>query len=166
MIQQRYAELKTSRLLLRTPTEADVKEVRAFGEEEFKSDAQALEFIRWINNRTDVCYNFYIWLAETNQMIGRVYFHSKAELNGEVEIGYGLYETYRNRGYMTEAAKAVVQFAFEKAGQKVLSAIVKPENIPSRRVLEKLGFTYQGVRSVLDNNQLVEFDYFQRKPEK
>ncbi|MCL2463147.1 MAG: GNAT family N-acetyltransferase, partial [Defluviitaleaceae bacterium] len=63
--------------------------------------------------------------------------------------------------YATEAAKAVVKFAFEQAGQEVLCAIVKPENIASRRVLEKLGFTKSEVRTVPDENgEDCEFDYF------
>jgi ribosomal-protein-alanine N-acetyltransferase len=53
-----------------------------------------------------------------------------------------------------------MRFAFDEAGQKELSAIIKSENIASRRVIEKLGFTYQGVRMVFDNGEDVEFDYF------
>jgi ribosomal-protein-alanine N-acetyltransferase len=158
-------ELKTERLFLRTITEADVAIVRDFGKDEFETDEDALKWIRWVKSKNDegrLIVNFYIWLIRTNQCIGRVYIHSKPELNGEVEIGYGISEEHRNNGYVTEAAKAVVQFAFEEAGQDVLVAIVKPENIASRRVIEKLGFLNQGVRMVPDENgENCEFDYFQ-----
>jgi hypothetical protein len=41
-------------------------------------------------------------------------------------------------------------------------AIVKPENIASRRVIEKLGFANNGVRTVPDENgKICESDYFQ-----
>lgn len=105
---------------------------------------------------------FYIWLTGTNQCIGRVYLHSKPELNSGVEIGYSISEVYRNNGYATEAAKAVVQFAFEKSGLHFLVTIVKPENIASRRVIEKLGFTKCDVRMVDDEYGInCAFDYFQ-----
>ena len=155
-----HTEIRTRRLLLRTPAESDAAIVRAFGSDEFATDADALRFIHWINSRTDVCVNFYIWLAHTDQMIGRVYFHNKAELNGELEIGYGISEPYRNQGYATEAAQAAIPFIFKKAGQDVISAIVKPENLPSRRVIEKLGFTHHGIRTVFDNGADCDFEYF------
>ena len=41
-------------------------------------------------------------------------------------------------------------------------AIVKPENIASRRVIEKLGFANNGVSTVPDENgKICESDYFQ-----
>jgi len=158
-------ELKTERLFLRTITEADAAIVRNFGKDEFETDEDALKWIRWVKSKNDegrLIVNFYIWLTQTNQCIGRVYIHSKPELNGEVEIGYGISKEHRNSGYATEAAKAVVQFAFEKAGQDVLVAIVKPENVASCRVVKKLGFSNCGIRTVPDENgENCEFDYFQ-----
>lgn len=158
-------ELYTERLFLRTITEADVAVVRAFGKDEFATDEDVLDWIRWLKEKNEedrLITNFYIWLKDTDQCIGRVYIHSKPELNREVEIGYGIYEEYRNKGYVTEAAKAVVRYAFEKAGQNLLVAIVKPENIASRRVIEKLGFSNHGIRTVPDENgETCEFDYFQ-----
>ena len=57
-----------------------------------------------------------------------------------------------------------MQFAFEQAGQEELVAIVSHENISSRRVVEKLGFEYRGVRTVWDNDENREFDYFKLYP--
>jgi ribosomal-protein-alanine N-acetyltransferase len=158
-------EIKTERLFLRTITESDSMIVRDLDvtKGEFETEADALEWIRWVKKTNDegrLIVNFYIWLAESNQCIGRVYIHSEPELNGDVEIGYGINEDCRNRGYATEAAKAVVKFAFEEAGSLALSAIVKSDNISSRRVIEKLGFTYLGIRAVLDEGENVDFDYF------
>ena len=96
--------IKTERLYLRTLTEADVEIVK---NDEHKTDEAALEWIRWVtarNDANDVCFMFYIWLTQTNELIGRVYFHKKADLDNEVEIGYGINEEYRNKGYATEAA--------------------------------------------------------------
>ena len=157
-------EIKTERLFLRTLTEMDVDVVRKLHKDEFETDEAALKHIRWIINKAyenRLIFNFCIWLVQTNECIGRIYLHSKPELNGEVEIGYGIFEEYRNKGYATEAAEAIVNFAFEKVGLDVLVAIVKPENISSRRVIEKTGFVNYGTRRVEDENGAdCEFDYF------
>lgn len=155
-------EIRTRRLLLRKLQESDAPIVRKVYDEDFETDEHALSFIRWVNNRTDTCVNYLVILAQSDEVIGRMYFHSKAELNGEVEIGYGMQEEYRNFGYATEAARAVIPVAFEVSGRDVLVAIVKPDNIPSRRVVEKLGFKKHGVRRVEDEKgKICDFDYFQ-----
>ena len=148
-------EIKTERLFLRTLTEDDAALVKK-NNDEFETEEAALEWIRGMRHAV----MFYIWIAETNELIGRVYIHSKYDLNGEVEIGYGINENHRNKGYATEAAKAIVQFAFEQAEQEELVATISAENIASRRVIEKLGFTYCGVRTVFDNDEYREFEYF------
>ena len=159
-------KIKTERLFLRTITDADAEIVRDLDvtKGEFETEADAINWISWVKERNAegrLIIIFYIWLAQLNLCIGRVYIHSKLELNGEVEIGYGINEEHRNKGYATEAAKAVVQYAFEKAAQEVLVAIVKPENIPSQRVIEKLCFTNHGIRIIPDENGIIcEFDYF------
>lgn len=164
MQNEAYFEIKTARLLLRTLTEEDADMVLNFNSDEFKTKTEALAYIRWLNNKAyenRLIYCFYIWLATINQCIGRVYIHSKPELNGEVEIGYGIAEAYRNQGYATEAGTAAVKFAFEKAGLPYLVAIVKPENLASRRVVEKLGFLQEGIRIVQDENGMdCDFEYF------
>lgn len=160
----RCIEIKTERLVLRTLTEADAATVRAieglFGNA-FETDYDALEWIRWANNRSDVCYNFYVWLSQSDEPIGHVYMQSKAELEGEVELAYGMKEAYRRKQYATEAAGAVVRFAFAQAKLDALAAIVKPENVASRRVIEKLGFRNCGTRILPDENgEASGFDYF------
>ncbi|MCL2883862.1 MAG: GNAT family N-acetyltransferase [Oscillospiraceae bacterium] len=159
---QPMEHIETERLHLRTVTEADAAIVRLINGDEFQTDEAAMDYIRWMKNPGRLLIIFYIRLRLTEQCIGRVYIHAKPEINDEVEIGYSVLEEYRNQGYATEAAAAVVKFAFEQAGQEVLCAIVKPENIASRRVIEKLGFKTRDICIAPDeNNQNCEFDCFQ-----
>ena len=164
MQNQSNIELKTKRLLLRQATETDVDIIKHLLSDGYDTKEDALEHIRWINNNgydNRLVYNFFIALKDSNEFFGRVYLHSKPELNREIEIGYGISEKHRNKGYATEAGKAIIQFAFENVGLDVIVAIVKPENIPSRRVIEKLGFTFHSVRNVPDENGIdCDFDYF------
>ncbi|NLO47229.1 MAG: GNAT family N-acetyltransferase [Clostridiales bacterium] len=155
MQNQSDMELITKRLSLRQPTETDADIISHLLRNGYETKEATLKHIRWINNNAyenRLVFNFFISPKQAKECIGRVYIHSKPELNREFEIGYGISEEHRNNGYATEAAEAIIQFAFEIVGLDVLVAIVKPENIPSRRVIEKLGFTYHSVRSVADEN--------------
>lgn len=58
------------------------------------------------------------------------------------ELGFHLRTVYWGQGLATEAAQAVVTFAFETIGAAALFAGHHPDNAPSRRVLEKLGFRF------------------------
>ena len=60
------------------------------------------------------------------------------------EFGYWLGEPFWGRGYMSEAAKAVVAYAFRVAAVRELSAGCHIENAASRRILERLGFEPAG----------------------
>ena len=60
------------------------------------------------------------------------------------ELGYSLSEEYWGRGIMTEAGEAVLRYAFEELKLDVVSIVTTPDNKRSQRVIEKLGFTYEG----------------------
>ncbi len=60
------------------------------------------------------------------------------------ELGYSLSEAYWGRGIMTEAGEAVLRYAFTEMCLEVVSVVTRPENLRSRRVIEKLGFRYEG----------------------
>lgn len=59
-------------------------------------------------------------------------------------LGYWIDEEHQRRGYMTEAVRAVVRFAFDVLGLHRVQAAVMPHNAASLRVLEKLGFRKEG----------------------
>ncbi len=60
----------------------------------------------------------------------------------EVDLGFRLRRRVWGQGYATEAARACVDFAFEKLGIQRLVGRARRENIASIRVLEKTGFVY------------------------
>jgi len=63
---------------------------------------------------------------------------------GQVEIGYGLIDTYWNKGYATEAVGVIVKWALNQPGVKYVEAEAEPDNIASIRVLEKNNFVLTG----------------------
>lgn len=76
----------------------------------------------------------------------------KASLNNMVwgcfcscHLGYKMDEAHINRGFMTEAVEAVVEYGFGTLGLHRIEANVMPANVRSLRVLEKCGFVKEGI---------------------
>jgi RimJ/RimL family protein N-acetyltransferase len=61
-----------------------------------------------------------------------------------VEIGWRLGQSHWNQGFATEGAKAVLEYAFGPLGLREVVSFTVPGNLPSRRVMEKLGLVYAG----------------------
>ncbi|WP_414518705.1 GNAT family N-acetyltransferase [Nostoc sp. PCC 9305] len=57
----------------------------------------------------------------------------------ELEIGYHVRRDQQMQGYATEAASACQDYAFNVLGSTRVISLIRPENIPSRRVAEKNG---------------------------
>ena len=60
-------------------------------------------------------------------------------------INYALSEDYWGKGYMTEAVKRVIDYAFDEMRIELLGVSHRPDNIRSKRVIERCGFQYDGV---------------------
>ncbi len=88
---------------------------------------------------------FGIVLKETNRLIGNIgLIEDHMRENDSVRmLGYSLGEDFWGQGFMTEAAKVVIDFGFETMHLDLISATCYPFNARSRRVLEKLGFHYE-----------------------
>jgi RimJ/RimL family protein N-acetyltransferase len=61
------------------------------------------------------------------------------------EVGYALVSNERNKGYGTEAVKIIVDYLFLSKDIIRIQAGTNVENKPSQRVLEKAGFTREGI---------------------
>jgi RimJ/RimL family protein N-acetyltransferase len=55
------------------------------------------------------------------------------------ELGWLLHRPFWGKGYATEAATATRDAAFGRWGYREVISLVRPENLPSRRVAERLG---------------------------
>ncbi len=74
-----------------------------------------------------------------------------------VEIGWRLAHEHWGSGYATEGARASLQFGFETLELDEIVSFTTPNNLPSRRVMEKIGMT-QDVAGNFDHPGLAE-DY-------
>jgi ribosomal-protein-alanine N-acetyltransferase len=92
----------------------------------------------------------------------------------EIEIYYGLLPDFWNQGITTEAAVAVLDFAFKATKLERIVAIVRPENGASIRVIEKMGLVYQKTLEGLPEkyrwfdgclyHSISREDYYKKKP--
>lgn len=88
--------------------------------------------------------NWQIVLKAENKSIGSMCFMKEPDRVGQVEIGYGMNEEYRNRGYMTEAVIRLCQWAFQQENVRTVIAETEVDNYGSQRVLEKSGMVRYG----------------------
>jgi ribosomal-protein-alanine N-acetyltransferase len=75
-----------------------------------------------------------------NLVIGMCGFAGPPDSNGVIEIGYSIAPSYQGKGYATEAANALVDFASEDQCVKTIRAHTLKESSASTRVLGKCGF--------------------------
>lgn len=85
----------------------------------------------------------------------------------KVGITYFIGAEYRNKGYASEAVKAYMQYFFEHYNEMEMIATIREDNIPSWKVIEKIGFVLTGKQMYKDindiNEELYRFYSVQRK---
>jgi len=109
-----------------------------FGEEEI---ARRLE----VEIARMSAYRFQYWpmdLVSTNEHVGCCGLRPFRPDVGIPELGFHLRPKFWGQGLASEGARAIIRFAFETLPAKALSAGHHPENVNSKKVLEKLGFRY------------------------
>jgi len=98
-----------------------------------------------------------IWTAilkAENRMIGDLCMYGEPNTEGDVEIGYGTYEEFQNKGYMTEIVKGIIEWIKTHIEVKSINASTDKTNTASFRVLEKNNFIKIGETETLFNWKL------------
>lgn len=109
-------ELCTARLLLRTRTVAQMQAV-ADAEPDPEMHAAYLEMVdamRRIPGREQWACDWEIIRRDTGECVGGIGFKGVPDERGQVEVGYGVDEPHRRRGFATEAAAALCRWALEQ----------------------------------------------------
>ncbi len=95
--------------------------------------------------RRDEGYGFLIFDRYTEDLRGGISLsHVRRGVSQSAALGYWIGRDYAGRGYMTEAARAVVGFTFDQLGLHRLEAACLPTNDASIALLESLGFQREG----------------------
>jgi RimJ/RimL family protein N-acetyltransferase len=60
-----------------------------------------------------------------------------------VEVGWSIHPDRQGEGFASEAARASIEWGFEVCGLEEIVSFTVPSNLPSRRVMEKIGMTHE-----------------------
>ena len=147
-------ELETARLRLRLWRDEDVEHLHRLNTDP--------EFVRWLtpggrpHTRAETeaqlarfrgdweAHRFGIWAVEelgSGRFVGRIGVRYHRLWPDDPELGWGLDPAVWGRGYATEGGRAALRHAFETLPVERLVSIVLPENAPSIRVMDRLGFS-------------------------
>ena len=143
--------LQTKRLILRPWREEDAEELYKYA-----SDPAVGPMAGWpphtsVENsreilRTVLCApdTFAVCLRDAGRPIGSIGFHRNdlAEEADEYELGYWIGKPFWGQGLIPEAARELLRYAFDTLGMARIWCGYYDGNDKSRRVQEKLGFTY------------------------
>jgi ribosomal-protein-alanine N-acetyltransferase len=95
--------------------------------------------------KTDEGYSFHVFQKERGCLVGGIGLTQVKRGVAQIgTLGYWVGEPFQGRGYITEAVKLISRFAFTQLNLHRVEAACLPENIASRRVLEKAGFVREG----------------------
>ena len=143
--------LETERMILRKMTMNDVDKLqRSLADPEtmkyYPSTRNVQETELWIQKqlKSYTTNGFGLWachLKETGEFVGQCGLIRWDNIDGrqETEIGCLFVRQFWKRGLATEAAKGCLQYAQESLGYKRIIGLVRLENMPARRVAERIG---------------------------
>jgi [ribosomal protein S5]-alanine N-acetyltransferase len=81
---------------------------------------------------------------DTGEVLGDCALFNGVSHSRRAEIGYCLARKHWGQGYMVEAADALLEHGFKQAGLNRIEADIDPRNLPSIRLVERLGFKREG----------------------
>ena len=147
--------LETDRLFLRRMTNADVEYVFTM-----RSDKDVMRFIRSAETSRSATESW-IDLISSRWETDKIGFCAVIEKSskrfagwcglwrlmetGEIEVGYALLKEFWGKGFAVEASEAFLDYGFEELKVEKIVAVTAPDNQNSRRVMEKLGMTFDGI---------------------
>ena len=150
-------QLSTERLVLRELNHSDVNDIQ-----EYATDPEVIKYLTFGPNTKEeskqfieLCighqkeeqrrnYELGITLPSENKLIGGCGIRVTSPGNSVANIGYCLNRNYWGKGFATEAANGLLRYGFEELRIHRIYAICDPENVASKRVLEKTGMVYEG----------------------
>ncbi|OOE47607.1 GNAT family N-acetyltransferase [Salinivibrio kushneri] len=123
----------------------DASFIRYIADKKVRTEQDATEFLRHGPLASYQAHGFGLNLVERREdgePIGMCGVLKRDELECP-DLGYAFLSRYTEQGYATEAAEAVLEATLLASGLTTVQAVTLPDNQPSNRLLEKLGFRLQ-----------------------
>ena len=160
--------INTERLVLRQLSENDADSVYALrtnkevlkyiDRPQSRNQGDGLAFIKRITKSVNNSTAMYwvIALKDSTKLIGSICLWNFSKDIKTAEVGFELFPGYQGRGIMSEALKAVLDFGFNSAMFNTIEAFTHKDNLGSKNLLVKFGFTEVKDRVDVDNaNNLI-----------
>lgn len=146
--------IKAQRLIIRPLETEDAKALF-----DYRSDAQVNKFQSWIPeslqeveeflgripkqfNQTGTWFQLALVKLDDRQLIGDLGIHFISDT--EVELGCTLNASFQGKGFAFEAMQSVIELLKNDFGKSRFKASLDPGNLPSIKLMEKLGFEKEG----------------------
>jgi RimJ/RimL family protein N-acetyltransferase len=164
--------LETKRLLLRRLVLDDLNElfalytdpeIRKYFPEGVLNYQETKEELEWFLNGHPKHPELGLWATihkETGKFIGRCgLLPWTIEGQDEVEIAYMLDKAFWKQGLATEAALGILRYGFGQLKLSRLICLIDPGNVPSQRVAERIGMTFERKVDEYEGDSLPFFIY-------
>ncbi|MBU2996276.1 GNAT family N-acetyltransferase [Cellulophaga baltica] len=151
-----FKTFETERLILKPTSEDDATFIfhlfntpnwlKFIGDRNITSVDKAKEYIneKMVPQLKRLGYSSYtIITKQDNLKIGSCGLYDREGVEG-IDIGFAFLPEYEKKGFAFEASKRLKDAAFNDLGIEVISAITTKDNLPSQRLLEKLGLKLYG----------------------
>ncbi|MEZ4853695.1 GNAT family N-acetyltransferase [Flavobacterium sp.] len=120
----------------------------------------ALAHIKIINDKIDENsdINWAVTLKESDKCIGIMGFYRSQPENYRTELGYMILPEYWGKGFVTEAVKTLLNYAFNTLQFHSIEAVIDARHLASERVLQKNGFRKEAhfVEDFFYNNEFTD----------
>ena len=158
MISDKFPILLTERLYLREIQHSDAQALFSYFSRDvvtlyfdlptFQHMDEAYELVKtWQENfQQKKAIRWAICLKDNpNQLIGSCGFHNFSSEHFRAEIGYELHPAFWQQGITTEAVSAIISFGFDTYKLNRIEAFIDPDNLASRKLLEKIKLVSEGI---------------------
>ncbi|MGD8781498.1 MAG: GNAT family N-acetyltransferase [Ignavibacteria bacterium] len=157
--------LKTSRLILRKLTSNDTEFIvellnepsfiKYIGDKKVRTTKDAEKYLLHGPIKSYEQHGFGLYLVElkeTNEPAGVCGLIKREHLDN-VDIGFAFLKRFNGKGFVTESAKAVLDYGKSEFGLKRIVAITQLDNMGSIRVLEKIGMSFEKLIRLPDEDK-------------
>jgi RimJ/RimL family protein N-acetyltransferase len=166
----------TPRLILRTFEDQDIIPLSIY-----RSDPEAARYQGWsapysVEQAADLVHEMKtitpgepgrwlqiaIELKWSGELIGDCVFHRLADNPAQAEIGYTISRPFQKQGYGAEAVNSLLEYLFLDLGLHRVRANCDPQNLPSIKLLNKLGMRHEGrsIQSLYLKGEWVDEDWY------
>ncbi len=128
-----------------------------------KTVSDSIAFVQSVLNappeQTELVYT----IQYNKAFAGIIGFKDTDRLNGKTEIGYWLSEPLQGKGIVTKSTKKLIEIAFEKEQMNRIQIKCAVDNLPSKRIPQRLSFTLEGIEregELLANKEYTDLEVY------